>query len=103
MTTTSPYLTAQETADALGIRLDSLARKRRLGTAPAHVRLHGGYRYLKSAVKAYKLGVPEKEACKILKVHRETLAQWRREGKGPKFTKVGRRVFYDRASLRIPE
>ena len=36
----------------------------------------------------------EKEAAKILRVQTGTLSNWRVSGRGPRFRKIGRRVFY---------
>jgi hypothetical protein len=38
--------------------------------------------------------IPEAEAAKILGVKPETLAQWRWQGRGPRFRKVGRTIQY---------
>ena len=40
------------------------------------------------------------EAAKILRCEKKTLINWRREGKGPPFVKLGRKVFYRRGDLR---
>lgn len=39
------------------------------------------------------------EAAKVLGVKIETLANWRAAGFGPAYTKVGRRVFYEPATV----
>lgn len=44
--------------------------------------------------------VDEGEAAKILHQAQRTLTVWRCHGKGPQYTKLGRRVFYRRQWLR---
>ena len=39
------------------------------------------------------------ETAQLLKVSEGTLRQWRWLGRGPAFTKAGRRVLYDRRDL----
>jgi hypothetical protein len=39
------------------------------------------------------------EAAKLLHIKPQTVAAWRSEGRGPKYIKVGRRVFYLRSHL----
>jgi DNA-binding transcriptional MerR regulator len=41
----------------------------------------------------------QEEAATELKVSPRTIDRWRRLGEGPPITKIGRRVFYRRASL----
>ena len=36
----------------------------------------------------------EDELAKLLEVGEETLASWRKEGKGPDFTRVGKKIAY---------
>jgi predicted site-specific integrase-resolvase len=36
----------------------------------------------------------------MLSISRETLIRWRRNGKGPRFKKLGRRVFYTESDLK---
>lgn len=39
------------------------------------------------------------EAAELLRVGPATLNRWRREGRGPTYTTVGRKVFYEREVL----
>lgn len=39
------------------------------------------------------------EAAEYLYVHKNTLCRWRQEGRGPRFTRVGRFIMYTRESL----
>ncbi len=43
--------------------------------------------------------VNEKEAAEILNIKRQTLSNWRAEGVGPRYRKVGRLVRYHLADL----
>lgn len=43
--------------------------------------------------------VTEDEAAKILHQAPRTLTVWRCDGKGPRYTKLGRRIFYRRSWL----
>lgn len=45
------------------------------------------------------LVIPEEQAAKLLMISKRTLQKWRVEGRGPAFTKLGKRVFYTRAAL----
>lgn len=40
------------------------------------------------------------KAAALLRVRPQTLAAWRVDGKGPRWLKVGRKVFYRRADIR---
>jgi hypothetical protein len=44
--------------------------------------------------------LPKEEAAKELKICERTLDRWRRLGEGPPVTKIGRRVYYRRPTLR---
>lgn len=44
--------------------------------------------------------VSEEDAAKVLHQAPRTLTVWRCHGKGPRYTKLGRRVFYRREWLR---
>ena len=41
------------------------------------------------------------ELCAALEVKPETLARWRVNGEGPRYTKLGKSVFYRRADVRV--
>ena len=40
-----------------------------------------------------------REASAFLRVSKPTLERWRMEGRGPRYVKIGHRVFYPRAEL----
>jgi len=39
------------------------------------------------------------EAAALLRINPATLYRWRKDGKGPRWTQVGRKVFYEREVL----
>lgn len=39
------------------------------------------------------------EAAALLRINPQTLYRWRKDGKGPRWTHVGRKVFYEREVL----
>ncbi len=41
----------------------------------------------------------EKEVAPLLRLRLKTLQQWRALRKGPRFTRLGRRVFYPRSEI----
>lgn len=41
----------------------------------------------------------EPEASKLIRAPQETMRYWRWQGKGPAWSKLGRRIVYDRADL----
>jgi len=45
-------------------------------------------------------GLSEKEAAVFYHVHRQTIANWRFQGKGPAYHKIGRKVVYYEKDLR---
>lgn len=44
--------------------------------------------------------IPSAETARLLAVKEQTLAAWRHFGRGPRFCKVGRSIFYRRDDLR---
>jgi Helix-turn-helix domain len=44
--------------------------------------------------------IPDIDLAAELHQQRNTLAAWRHLGKGPAFTKIGRRVFYTRSDIK---
>lgn len=46
------------------------------------------------------LATPEEVSAYLKEIPVKTLAKWRSEGNGPKYTKVGRHVRYDWADVR---
>jgi Helix-turn-helix domain len=48
---------------------------------------------------ASELMMDENSAAAALLLSVRTLQRWRGEGRGPKFVKLGKRVFYTRAAL----
>jgi hypothetical protein len=44
--------------------------------------------------------VPSDETAKLLNVKPQTMVTWRHEGKGPRYLKIGRSVFYRRSDIR---
>ncbi len=43
--------------------------------------------------------IPSGDTARELKLKEQTLAVWRSQGRGPKFYKVGRSVFYRRSDI----
>lgn len=52
-----------------------------------------------AAPAASELLMNEGRAAELLLLSVRTLQRWRVEGRGPRFVKLGKRVFYTRASL----
>ena len=47
-----------------------------------------------SATELTRVAVRTNRAASIIDVHPTTLRKWRLEGKGPRYSKIGRAVFY---------
>lgn len=43
--------------------------------------------------------VTTREAAKLLRVANVTMIRWRKEGRGPTWTNIGHKIFYERAVL----
>ncbi|MDI9891938.1 helix-turn-helix domain-containing protein [Microbacterium sp. IEGM 1404] len=43
--------------------------------------------------------VPDDRAAELLHVSKAALRQWRYEGRGPRYTKAGRRILYSKREL----
>ena len=43
--------------------------------------------------------IPSVEAAEFLRVKPNTLPAWRSTGKGPRFVKIGRAIFYRRSAI----
>ena len=43
--------------------------------------------------------IRERDAAKIIDVHKMTLAGWRHEGRGPEYIKIGKNIRYRRSAI----
>jgi len=102
------YLSAQETAEKIGITLPTLLRWQKSGKGPIPFLKEGVLFYHINEIKKWEKHTecvknPEGmsseilstlEAATILNVSQSTLCVWNRQKKGPKPYKVGRKIFY---------
>ncbi|BCZ19997.1 hypothetical protein NHP190012_16390 (plasmid) [Helicobacter sp. NHP19-012] len=97
----SHYLSVKEAALELDVSVGQLHAWRRDGTGPTYINFGTVYLYPLELLKQYtvehepiKGGFGEHGCARELKVSIDTLRQWRKEGKGPRWCEIDGEIYY---------